>query len=96
LEPQSRNLTFSAEVLFAMLKTNMSGTITAAPEPRLLPLANTTLHLWQQQHHFAEPARFSANFLNPRSSDNDPKRTPRRFPAGGFFCWRPQPGIVAA
>jgi Porin subfamily len=36
-----KNLTFSAEVLYAYLKTNMSGTITAAPNSAL-PLANTT------------------------------------------------------
>jgi hypothetical protein len=36
-----KNLTFSAEVLYAYLKTNMSGTITGAPSSAL-PLANTT------------------------------------------------------
>jgi len=36
-----KNLTFSAEVLWAFLKTNMSGTITGAPS-NALPLANTT------------------------------------------------------
>jgi Porin subfamily len=36
-----KNLTFSAEVLYAYLKTNMSGTITNAPNSTL-PLANTT------------------------------------------------------
>jgi hypothetical protein len=36
-----KNLTFSAEVLYAMLHTNMSGTITNAPSSAL-PLANTT------------------------------------------------------
>jgi len=36
-----KNLTFSAEVLYAYLKTNMSGTITGAPSTAL-PLANTT------------------------------------------------------
>src|SRR5438270_3685048 len=36
-----KNLTFSAEVLYAYLKTNMSGTITNAPSSAL-PLANTT------------------------------------------------------
>jgi hypothetical protein len=36
-----KNLTFSAEVLYAYLKTNMSGTITKAPSSAL-PLADTT------------------------------------------------------
>ena len=36
-----RNLTFSAEVLYAYLKTNMVGTITGTPSSAL-PLANTT------------------------------------------------------
>ncbi|PYX89865.1 MAG: porin [Acidobacteria bacterium] len=36
-----KNLTFSAEVLYAYLKTNMSGTISGAPSSAL-PLANTT------------------------------------------------------
>jgi hypothetical protein len=36
-----KNLTFSAEVLYAHLKTNMSGTITKAPSSAL-PLADTT------------------------------------------------------
>jgi hypothetical protein len=36
-----KNLTFSAEVLYAYLKTNMSGTITGAPSSAL-PLAATT------------------------------------------------------
>jgi hypothetical protein len=36
-----KNLTFSAEVLYAYLKTNMAGTITGAPSSAL-PLANTT------------------------------------------------------
>jgi hypothetical protein len=36
-----KNLTFSAEVLYAYLKTNMSGTITGAPSSAL-PLATTT------------------------------------------------------
>jgi hypothetical protein len=36
-----KNLTFSAEVLYAYLKTNMSGTITGSPSSAL-PLANTT------------------------------------------------------
>jgi hypothetical protein len=36
-----KNLTFSAEVLYAFLHTNMSGTATAAPSSAL-PLANTT------------------------------------------------------
>jgi hypothetical protein len=36
-----KNLTFSAEALYAYLKTNMSGTITGAPSSAL-PLANTT------------------------------------------------------
>jgi hypothetical protein len=36
-----KNLTFSAEVLYAYLKTNMSGTITKAPSSSL-PLADTT------------------------------------------------------
>jgi Porin subfamily len=36
-----KNLTFSAEVLYAYLKTNMSGTITGAPSSAL-PLPNTT------------------------------------------------------
>jgi hypothetical protein len=36
-----KNLTFSAEVLYAYLKTNMAGTITGAPSSDL-PLANTT------------------------------------------------------
>jgi len=36
-----KNLTFSAEVLYAYLKTNMAGTITNAPSSAL-PLANTT------------------------------------------------------
>jgi hypothetical protein len=36
-----KNLTFSAEVLYAFLKTNMSGTITGSPSSDL-PLADTT------------------------------------------------------
>ena len=36
-----KNLTFSAEVLYAYLKTNMAGTITGAPSSSL-PLASTT------------------------------------------------------
>ena len=36
-----KNLTLSAEVLYAYLKTNMSGTTTGAPSS-MLPLANTT------------------------------------------------------
>jgi hypothetical protein len=36
-----KNLTFSTEMLYAYLKTNMSGTITGAPSSAL-PLANTT------------------------------------------------------
>jgi hypothetical protein len=36
-----KNLTFSVEALYAYLKTNMSGTITAAPSSAV-PLANTT------------------------------------------------------
>jgi hypothetical protein len=36
-----KNLSFSTEVLYAYLKTNMSGTITGAPSSAL-PLANTT------------------------------------------------------